>query len=177
MVTGLTLPNARPPDEVKPAFDEVNGAQQVRERLINEAQAYAAKVVPEARGRAASTRTVAEGYKEALIAKAQGDAERFALLQAQYAGALEVTRKRLWLETMQQVLSQNRKVIGGDGRQLIYVPMAEAGTRPGPAQLPTMSLPSVLSQDSDTGSTSSSAESIRNPDRTARPTGREGSER
>ncbi|HEY9254430.1 MAG TPA: FtsH protease activity modulator HflK [Stenotrophomonas sp.] len=177
VVTGLTLPNARPPDEVKPAFDEVNGAQQVRERLINEAQAYAAKVVPEARGRAASTRTVAEGYKEALIAKAQGDAERFALLQAQYAGAPEVTRKRLWLETMEQVLSQNRKVVGGDGRQLIYVPMAEAGTRPTPAQLPTMSLPSVLSQDSDTGSASSSAESIRNPDRTARPTGREGSER
>ncbi len=57
VVTGLTLPNARPPDEVKPAFDEVNGAQQVRERLINEAQAYAAKVVPEARGRAASTCT------------------------------------------------------------------------------------------------------------------------
>ncbi len=50
-VTGLTLQDARPPEEVKPAFDEVNGAQQVKERLINEAQAYAAKVVPEARGR------------------------------------------------------------------------------------------------------------------------------
>jgi len=177
VVTGLTLPNARPPDEVKPAFDEVNGAQQVRERLINEAQAYAAKVVPEARGRAASTRTVAEGYKEALIAKAQGDAERFTLLQAQYAGAPEVTRKRLWLETMQQVLAQNRKVIGGDGRQLIYVPMADPGTRPAPAQLPTMSLPSVLSQDSDSSAAPGSAESIRNPDRGPRPAGRDGSER
>ena len=177
VVTGLTLPNARPPDEVKPAFDEVNGAQQVRERLINEAQAYAAKVVPEARGRAASTRTVAEGYKEALIAKAQGDAERFTLLQAQYAGAPDVTRKRLWLETMQQVLSQNRKVVGGDGRQLIYVPMADANARPAAGQLPTMSLPSVLSQDSDSSSAPASAESIRNPDRGPRPTGRDGSER
>ncbi|TQU79762.1 FtsH protease activity modulator HflK, partial [Xanthomonas perforans] len=122
-VTGVTLPDARPPEEVKPAFDEVNGAQQVRERLINEAQAYAAKVVPEARGQGARTRTGAEGYKQATISKAEGDADRFTLLQAQYAGAPEVTRKRLWLETVQKVLSENRKVIGSDGRQVIYVPL------------------------------------------------------
>ncbi|MDG2524899.1 FtsH protease activity modulator HflK [Stenotrophomonas sp. HITSZ_GD] len=176
VVTGLTLPNARPPDEVKPAFDEVNGAQQVRERLINEAQAYAAKVVPEARGRAASTRTVAEGYKEAVTAKAQGDADRFSLLQQQYAGAPEVTRKRLWLETVQEVLAQNRKVVGGDGRQLIYVPMSDAAAKPA-AQLPTMALPSVLSQDSGSSAAPLSAESIRNPERGPRPTGRDGSER
>jgi len=176
VVTGLTLPDARPPEEVKPAFDEVNGAQQVRERLINEAQAYAAKVVPEARGQAARTRTVAEGYKEAAIARAQGDADRFSLLQEQYAGAPEVTRKRLWLETVQQVLSQNRKVIGGDGRQLIYVPMGDApGRASNAAPLPTAALPSVLSNDSATA-TPLSAESIRNPERGPRPTGREGTE-
>ncbi|NEL79215.1 MAG: FtsH protease activity modulator HflK, partial [Xanthomonas perforans] len=122
-VTGVTLPDARPPEEVKPAFDEVNGAQQVRERLINEAQAYAAKVVPEARGQGARTRTGAEGYKQAVISKAEGDADRFTLLQEQYANAPEVTRKRLWLETVQKVLSENRKVIGSDGRQVIYVPL------------------------------------------------------
>lgn len=122
-VTGLTLPNARPPDEVKPAFDEVNGAQQVKERLVNEAEAYAARVVPEARGSAAAMRTAAEGYKTAMIAKAQGDASRFSQLQVQYKAAPEVTRKRLWLETLQKVLAENRKVVGGDGRQLIYVPM------------------------------------------------------
>jgi len=176
VVTGLTLPDARPPEEVKPAFDEVNGAQQVRERLINEAQAYAAKVVPEARGQAARTRTVAEGYKEAVIAKAQGDADRFSLLQEQYAGAPEVTRKRLWLETVQQVLSQNRKVVGSDERQLIYVPMGEApGKASGNAALPTGALPSVLSSDS-AATTPLSAESIRNPERGPRPTGREGTE-
>ncbi|HEY0332348.1 MAG TPA: FtsH protease activity modulator HflK [Stenotrophomonas sp.] len=174
-VTGLTLPDARPPEEVKPAFDEVNGAQQVRERLINEAQAYAAKIVPEARGRAASTRTVAEGYKEAIIARAQGDADRFSLLQEQYANAPEVTRKRLWLETVQQVLSQNRKVIGGDGRQLIYVPMAEAGGRANGTALPTGALPSVLSSEG-AATTPLSAEGIRNPERGPRPTGREGTE-
>lgn len=138
IVTGLTLPDARPPEEVKPAFDEVNGAQQVKERLINEAQAYAAKMVPEARGQAARTRTVAEGYKEASIARAQGDAERFTLLQQQYQNAPEVTRKRLWLETVQQVLAQNRKVIGGDSRQLLYLPVAP-GQAAAPA--PAMSAP------------------------------------
>lgn len=130
-VTELTLPNARPPDEVKPAFDDVNSAQQERERLISEARAYAARVVPEARGAASRTRTVAEGYKQAAVARAQGDARRFSLLLAEYSDAPEVTRKRLWLETVQQVLADNRKVVGGDSRQLIYVPMAGHGAAGG----------------------------------------------
>lgn len=146
-VTGLTLPDARPPEEVKPAFDEVNGAQQVKERLINEAQAYAAKVVPEARGQAATTRTTAEGYKQAVVARAEGDAERFTLLQEQYRNSPEVTRKRLWLETVQQVLSENRKIIGGDGRQLLYVPLPgdsrSSGTSTLPLATPELALPSV----------------------------------
>ncbi|WIH05870.1 FtsH protease activity modulator HflK [Xanthomonas translucens pv. graminis] len=176
IVTGLTLPDARPPEEVKPAFDEVNGAQQVKERLINEAQAYAAKMVPEARGQAARTRTVAEGYKEASIARAQGDAERFTLLQQQYQSAPEVTRKRLWLETVQKVLSENRKVIGGDGRQLIYVPMpADGGKSSSAAPAPSASggmptLPQEVLMPSLSGGP---AESIRSPERTPRPNGRE----
>lgn len=129
VVTELNLPDARPPQQVKPAFDDVNSAQQDKERLISEARAYAAKVVPEARGQAARVRTVAEGYKIAKIARATGDAERFSLLVAQYQGAPEVTRKRLWLETLQEVLAQNPTIVGGDGRQLIYVPMqGNAGT-------------------------------------------------
>src|SRR5690606_7550320 len=80
IVTELNLPNARPPEEVKPAFDDVNSAQQDKERLENEAEAYASKIVPEARGQAARVRTEAEGYKTAAIAEATGDAERFSLL-------------------------------------------------------------------------------------------------
>lgn len=173
VVTGVTLPDARPPEEVKPAFDEVNGAQQVKERLINEAQAYAAKIVPEARGQAARTRTVAEGYKEASIARANGDSERFSLLQQQYKNTPEVTRKRLWLETVQQVLAENRKVIGGDGRQLIYVPMPADAARGGSSTnlpLPQGSLLPAL-QDG------TSAEPIRNPERGPRPAGREETQR
>ncbi len=166
-VTGVTLPDARPPEEVKPAFDEVNGAQQVKERLINEAQAYAAKVVPEARGQASRARTTAEGYKQAMVARAQGDAQRFSLLQAEYRNAPEVTRKRLWLETVQAVLAENRKVIGGDGRQLIYVPMpADAGrTSANPMITPEVLAPAATTQ---------AADPIRNPDRNvSRSAGRE----
>ena len=146
-VTELNLQDARPPEEVKPAFDEVNSAQQTNERLVNEARAYAAKIVPEARGEAARVRAVAEGYKTAEIARATGDAERFTLMVEEYKAAPDVTRKRLWLETVQDVLAQNRKVVGGDGRQLIYVPMqgaAPAGTAaPTQAIVPELVSPTV----------------------------------
>jgi membrane protease subunit HflK len=169
VVSTLELQDARPPEEVQPAFDAVNGAQQVRESLINEAQAYAAKVVPEARGEAARRRTTAEGYKSSIIAKAEGDAARFSLLQAQYKDAPDVTRKRLWLDTVQQVLADNRKVIGGDSRQLIYVPMAGAGAASAPSAAQA-ALPSEIVMPSVESTPSGSA---RSAVRTPRPAGRE----
>jgi len=135
VVTELNLPNARPPDEVKPAFDDVNSAQQDKDRTTSEAQAYAAKIVPEARGQAAQIRTGAQGYRAASIARATGDAQRFTLLLDQYRGAPEVTRKRLWLETLQDVFAKNRKIVG-DGRQLLYVPLTSGGGAQ--AQAPTV---------------------------------------
>ena len=152
-VTELNLPDARPPQQVKPAFDDVNSAQQDKERLISESRAYAAKMVPEARGQAARVRTVAEGYKTAEIARATGDAQRFTLLVEQYKSSPDVTRKRLWLETMQEVLAQNRKVVGGDGRQLIYVPMQGATTTmPAPQQqgiVPELVSPTVTTTEQE----------------------------
>ena len=144
VVTELNLPNARPPEEVKPAFDDVNSAQQDKDRLISEAEAYAAKVVPEARGAAARVRTAAEGYQAAVVAQATGEAERFSLLLDEYQSAPEVTRKRLWLQTLEQVLAENRKVVGADSRQLIYVPMPGAGAG---AQGGNASAPPVLPAD------------------------------
>lgn len=165
VVTQLNLPNARPPEEVKPAFDDVNSAQQERERLTSEAKAYAARVVPEARGEAARVRTAAEGYKTASIARATGDATRFSLLLDQYQTAPEVTRKRLWLETVQQVLSENRKVVGGDGRQLIYVPM--------PGQPGAVSAaPTVLPADMVAPTVNATSSEAR-PERGTRPNARE----
>jgi membrane protease subunit HflK len=166
LVTELNLPNARPPEEVKPAFDDVNSAQQDKDRARNEAEAYASKIVPEARGQAARVRTVAEGYKAASVDRATGDATRFSLLLDQYEAAPEVTRKRLWLETVQQVLAENRKVVGGDGRQLIYVPMptgAASAASTAPPLLPAdMIAPTV---DATTGAA--------RPARSPRPNGRE----
>ena len=170
VVTELNLPDARPPTEVQPAFDEVNSAQQVRESLVNQAQAYAAKVVPEARGEAARRRTTADGYKTAAVARATGDAARFTLLQEQYKSAPEVTRKRLWLETVQSVLAQNRKVVGGDGKQLIYVPM------PGQNGAPAAAAPALLPNEAVMPAVQSTAPSS-SSERPARPTGREEVER
>ncbi|WP_394695245.1 FtsH protease activity modulator HflK [Pseudoxanthomonas japonensis] len=166
VVTELSLQDARPPEAVKPAFDEVNSAQQENERVVSQARAYAAKIVPEARGDAQQIRTQAEGYKTAAIAKATGDATRFSLLLDEYRNAPEVTRKRLWLDTVQQVLAGNRKVVGGDSRQLIYVPMgnsAQATAQPPAGVIPTEVLPQVESTPS----------SSRNSARSPRPAGRE----
>ncbi len=134
VVTELNLPNARPPEEVKPAFDDVNSAQQDKDRLISEARAYAAKVVPEARGAAARTRTIAEGYKTTEIARASGDADRFNALVTQYKVAPEATRTRMWLETMQGVLANNRKVVGADSKQILNFSLPTAAA---PSDAPT----------------------------------------
>lgn len=167
LVTELNLANARPPEQVKPAFDDVNSAQQDKDRLISEARAYAAKVVPEARGQAARVRTVAEGYKSEAVARAEGDATRFSLLVDQYRAAPDVTRKRLWLDTVQDVLTQNRKIVGGDSRQLLYVPMGESrGARTDtttPLLTPELLPPSITTEPSG---------DVR-PGRSSRPTGRE----
>lgn len=167
VVTELNLANARPPEQVKPAFDDVNSAQQDKDRLISEARAYAAKVVPEARGEAARVRTAAEGYKSAAVSRAEGDAARFSLLVDQYRGAPDVTRKRMWLDTVQDVLAENRTIIGGDSRQLIYVPMADGrGPRAdstAPLLTPELLPPNITTEPSGT---------VR-PARSPRPTGRE----
>ncbi|WP_129135415.1 FtsH protease activity modulator HflK [Luteimonas sp. YGD11-2] len=163
VVTELNLQDARPPEEVKPAFDEVNSAQQIQESLVNEARAYAARIVPEARGEASRTRTVAEGYKTASIARATGDATRFSLLLDEYRNAPEVTRKRLWLDTVSGVLADNRTVVGGDGRQLIYVPMGQGGTGTGGS-----------GNTSSTGNTANSGPAVLPPEILAPATGNEG---
>lgn len=166
VVTELNLPNARPPEEVKDAFDEAQRASQDKNTAINQAQAYAKKVVPEARGEAVRIRTQAEGYKTSAIARASGDANRFSLLVDQYKAAPDVTRKRLWLETVQQVLADNRKIVGGDSRQLIYVPMAEKGGGRAAASAPPLLTPDILAPVTATG------DEIRSG-RSPRPSGRE----
>ena len=130
-VTVLNIPNARPPQEVRQAFDDAISAREDKERIESEAEAYRSKVVPEARGEAARIRAEAEGYREAAIARATGEAERFRLLADEYRKAPEVTRRRLYLETMQEVLANNRTVYAGDGNNVLYLPLGgESGNAP-----------------------------------------------
>ena len=129
-MTGLTvsefnLQNVRPPLEVKDAFDDAITAREDKQRAENIALGYASKQVPEARGAAARINAEAEAYKAAAIARAQGDAARFTLLADEYRKAPAVTRKRLYLETMQNVLAGNPKVVVGDrnGNNVMYLPL------------------------------------------------------
>lgn len=122
-VNALNFQNVRPPQEVKDAFDDASRALQDKQRLEEEAKAYASKVVPEARGDAATTRAEAEGYKSERVARSEGDAQRFNLVQAQYKAAPEVTRKRMYLETMQNVLERTPKIIDfSGGKNILSLP-------------------------------------------------------
>lgn len=131
VVSTFAMPDARPPVEVRDAFDDAISAREDRERIESEAQAYASTVVPEARGAAARIRTEAEGYRAAAINRAEGDAERFTLLADEYRQAPRVTRDRLYLDTMQEVLAANRTVYSGDTGNVLYLP-AE-GAQPDPS--------------------------------------------
>jgi membrane protease subunit HflK len=102
----IVLQDVNPPDPVKPSWDEVNQAQQQRDRLINEARAEYNKVIPRARGEASQAILQAEGYALERVNGAQGDAARFKSLHEAYRRAPDVTRRRLHLETMQRVLPQ-----------------------------------------------------------------------
>ena len=100
----VVLQDVNPPEPVRPAFNDVNEAQQQRERLINEAQSEYNRVIPRARGTAQQTIMQAEGYKIDRINRAQGDAERFTELYRAYSQAPEVTRTRMYLETLNEIL-------------------------------------------------------------------------
>jgi modulator of FtsH protease HflK len=129
VVNGVNFQRIQPPPEVKSAFDDANNAGNNQQQFINDAQAYAAKVVPEARGAAARIRAKAEGYKAEQIANATGETQRFSQIETQYKAAPDVTRKRLYLETMQSVLANNAKVIDGtNGKNLLYLPIDKLKT-------------------------------------------------
>jgi membrane protease subunit HflK len=109
---------------VQKAFDDANNAGNNQQQFINDAQAYLAREVPLARGEAARIRAAAEGYKAAAVARAPGDAQRFSLIDAQYRAAPDVTRKRLYLETMQAVMGTTLKVVDqSGGKNLLYLPI------------------------------------------------------
>jgi len=115
----------RPPEQVQAAFDDVLKAGQERERVKNEAQAYANDVVPRAVGTASRLAEEAQAYKARVVAQAQGDGQRFESVLAQYQKAPQVTRDRMYLETMQQIYANVTKVLvdSRQGSNLLYMPL------------------------------------------------------
>ena len=105
-VVTVQLQDVNPPDPVKPSFNEVNRAKQDKETIINEADRKAKKAKTEAQGKAKQLVSEAKGYAIDRVNRAHGDADRFLALYAQYSRAKDVTRRRLYLETMAQVLPQ-----------------------------------------------------------------------
>ena len=126
-VVGVNLQQGgvRPPEQVQAAFDDVLKAGQERERAKNEAQAYANDVVPRAVGAASRLKEEAEGYKGRIVAQAQGDAQRFRSVLAEYQKAPQVTRDRMYLDSMQQIFSNVTKVLvdSRQGSNLMVLPM------------------------------------------------------
>ncbi len=139
-ISKVTMQNAQPPEQVQAAFDDAVKANQDRERLKNEGQAYANDVVPRAAGAAARLSQEALGYKQRVIANAEGDASRFQQILTEYDKAPGVTRERLYLETMQEVLSNTNKVLVDQqkGGNLLYLPLDKLmqATTAAPAPLP-----------------------------------------
>ena len=112
----VVLQDVNPPDPVRPSWDEVSQAQQQAQRAVNEALAQYNAVIPRARGEAAQTVLQAEGYALNRLNRAEGEASRFVAIEAAYRQAPEVTRQRMYLETMQQILPQvGRKVFVAEG--------------------------------------------------------------
>jgi modulator of FtsH protease HflK len=110
-VVTVQLQDVHPPDQVAAAFKDVVSAREDKERMINEAQGYRNSIIPEARGSAAQILRVAEAYREQTVRKAEGDSHRFLAQLKEYAYAPDITRKRIYLETMEEILPQAKKFV------------------------------------------------------------------
>jgi modulator of FtsH protease HflK len=134
-ISKVTMQNAQPPEQVQAAFDDAVKAGQDRERQKNEGQAYANDVIPKAKGNAARLLEEAEGYKQRVIASSEGEASRFRQVLVEYSKAPGVTRDRLYLDMMEQVLANTSKVIVDqkNGNNLLYLPLDKLIHTSGPS--------------------------------------------
>ena len=185
LVSKVTLQNAQPPEQVQSAFDDAVKAGQDRERQKNEGQAYANDVIPKAKGTAARLLEEANGHKQRVIATAEGDASRFRQINQEYAKAPEVTRQRMYLETMQQIFANTSKVMidaKGQGN-LLYLPLdkliqaagtataAQQAASPEPVVTPSRTVPvpnEVPPQFVEKNADPRSRDALRSRDREAR---------
>jgi len=155
VVANVNLQNVQVPDPVQAAFNDAVKAGADRDRLVNEGRAYASDVIPRARGAASRLLEEAEGYRARVEAQAEGDAQRFRAVLAEYQKAPQVTRDRIYLETMQQVYSNVSKVLvdSRSGSNLLYLPLdrllqqAGAAATAAPIPAPSESPPAIPGTD------------------------------
>ena len=124
-ISKVTMQNAQPPEQVQAAFDDAVKAGQDRERQKNEGQAYANDVIPKAKGNAARLMEESEGYKQRVIENSTGDASRFKQILTEYNKAPGVTRDRLYLDMMQEILTSTNKILvdSKNSNNLLYLPL------------------------------------------------------
>jgi membrane protease subunit HflK len=158
-VTSVNMQHAREPRQVKEAFDDVNKAREDAERMKNEALAYSNDILPRARGNAARVVEEAEAYKAQVTAEAEGDASRFNEVLTQYLKAPRVTKERLYLETMEQIYSNTKKVVVDvkGGNNVLYLPLDQimkqqrSGTATSQGSMPETAPNNTPSSDSRPG--------------------------
>lgn len=144
MVSKVTMQNAQPPEQVQAAFDDAVKAGQDRERQKNEGQAYANDVVPKAKGAASRLLLEAEGYKQRVIANAEGDASRFKQILVEYEKAPQVTRERMYIDMMQQIMTNSSKVMvdqKSGNSSLLYLPLDKLIQSTNPSVTPVPETP------------------------------------
>jgi membrane protease subunit HflK len=124
-IAAVTLKEAKAPEQVKAAFDDVTKAREDRERFIHEAESYYNKIVPEAKGQAQQMLQEADAYKQEAINAALGDTQRFNMILPEYKKAPKVTKTRLYLDALEQVLSNSSKIMVdlNGGNNLVYLPL------------------------------------------------------
>ncbi len=139
LVTSVNMQPAKPPEQVKEAFDDAIKAREDKERSENQAEAYANQILPQARGEAARVVADAKAYRDQVIAQAEGETSRFLAVLTEYSKAPEVTRQRLYLDAMQDVIGSSQKVMVDvpESSSLMYLPLdqltKQAGATRGPS--------------------------------------------
>jgi membrane protease subunit HflK len=164
VLTQFNLQDVKPPQQVKESFDDVVKAREDEQRFVNEAQAYSNQIIPEARGRAARIGQEADGYREARIALAEGEAQRFLLLLEEYRKSPEVTRQRLYLQTMENVMGRSSKVIMdvSSGNNMLYLPLDQMGGSSSSRPVPPINLMDTgRDQESETTTTTTGRDARR----------------
>jgi len=171
-IVDVTIQQVQPPEQVQAAFEDANKAAQDRERLINEGRAYANDVIPKAHGNAARLIEEANGYRQRVVAAAEGDTSRFKQVLAEYMKAPQVTRERMYIETMQDIFANTSKVYidSRAGSNLLYLPLdrllQQSGS--GAASGARATAPPATPATSDAAGAGARTDSLRNRERDTR---------